>query len=267
LHDPITLNHYAYAGADPVDNTDPQGHDFAETLATIGIGINLVSFSFNYLGALYAQSRGNSAVALNRLNWALVDLLFLWLPFSGGGTSVKLGYEVLLVTATSLSRSGVAVSAIRGYLVGLAAVLPGLSESLMSADAGGISPVERPAVPKQELRDPNGDPVTIYGQTGSSSTTNGHPEAMVQKAQEMVSSGKYRYIFFQRAWRTATGRLSESGLIPDILGVTRDGKVDAFEVLSNTDTRSALLERLQGGMDSLPEEIKGIYDVIPPLAK
>ncbi len=42
IADPITLNHYIYAGADPVDNIDPSGHDFLGGLAvSIGIGTTL----------------------------------------------------------------------------------------------------------------------------------------------------------------------------------------------------------------------------------
>jgi RHS repeat-associated protein len=42
IDDPITLNHYLYAGADPVDNIDPSGHDFLGGLAvSIGIGTTL----------------------------------------------------------------------------------------------------------------------------------------------------------------------------------------------------------------------------------
>ena len=37
--EPITLNHYAYAGSDPTNNGDPGGRDFsvAETVSVSGI--------------------------------------------------------------------------------------------------------------------------------------------------------------------------------------------------------------------------------------
>jgi RHS repeat-associated protein len=38
---PITLNHYAYAGADPLDSVDPSGHDFIGTVSAIGTGLTI----------------------------------------------------------------------------------------------------------------------------------------------------------------------------------------------------------------------------------
>jgi hypothetical protein len=35
--DPVSLHRYLYAGADPIDNIDPSGHDFIGTLVAVGI--------------------------------------------------------------------------------------------------------------------------------------------------------------------------------------------------------------------------------------
>ncbi len=169
-------------------------------------------------------------------------------------------------TAAGFKKNELTPVCLPGYLVTLAEALPGFSQWAASVDAGGISPVERPGMAREDRVDPNGNPVTIFGQTSSSSKTPGHAQAMVDKANEMVASGKYRYILYQRAWRTAVGQ-DVSRRIPDLVGITRDGIVDAFEVISNTDTPEALKLRLAEGMDSLPDEIQGSYDVIPPSAR
>lgn len=80
----------------------------------------------------------------------------------------------------------------------------------------------------------------------------------------MARSGKYEYITQQRSWRTATGRVGTSRKIPDIIGVRHDGKVDAFEIESRSDNEASLRSRLKEGMNTLPEERRGDYDVLKP---
>jgi hypothetical protein len=48
------------------------------------------------------------------------------------------------------------------------------------------------------------------------------------------------------------------------MGVTRDGKVDAWEVVSDSDNPDDLLERLRNAMNSLPKDARGTYDLIYP---
>lgn len=104
--------------------------------------------------------------------------------------------------------------------------------------------------------------VEIWGQTQSSSTTPGHDKTIEAKALAMAYTGKYRYITLQRSWRTATGRLSESKLMPDLIGVRHDGRVDAVEVESKTDKTEDLEARLEEGMRTLPEQHRGDTEVI-----
>jgi hypothetical protein len=85
---------------------------------------------------------------------------------------------------------------------------------------------------------------------------------METKALAMAVSGDYEYITIQRSWRTATGRVSESRRIPDIIGVRRDGRVDAYEVKSSTDKEKELSQRLREGMQSLPAKNRGQYEVL-----
>ncbi|MEZ6143439.1 MAG: hypothetical protein R3B84_22960 [Zavarzinella sp.] len=70
-----------------------------------------------------------------------------------------------------------------------------------------------------------------------------------------------------RSWRTALN-VTRTGAInkrPDIIGVRRDGKVDAFEVLSITDDPLETKIKLRNGMDSLPEEHQGKPKIIRDL--
>lgn len=138
------------------------------------------------------------------------------------------------------------------------------SYSSGKAKGSGISVIERKAMPKRTVKDNRGNDVVIWGQTSSASTTPGHDKAMEAKAQAMARTGDYEYITLQRAWRTATGRVSKSRKIPDIIGVRRNGRVDAFEVRSKSDTNEKLQKRIDEGMQSLPAKNRGRTGIIKP---
>ena len=80
----------------------------------------------------------------------------------------------------------------------------------------------------------------------------------------MARSGDYEYITIQRSWRTATDRVGQSRRIPDLIGVRRDGRVDAFEVRSKSDRRDEPRKRLREGMRSLPSKYRGQTQVLEP---
>ena len=139
------------------------------------------------------------------------------------------------------------------------------SESSSSSSSGsGLTVVKRKAMPLMTMKDTRGRPVEVWGQSESASTTPGHSDTIAALAIEMAGSGKYEFVTMQRSWRTATGRVSKSGRIPDVIGVRRDGKVDAYEVISKSDNRDALMQRLEEGMNTLPPKRRGRYDVIKP---
>ena len=122
-----------------------------------------------------------------------------------------------------------------------------------AAVAAGI--VKRRGMKERVVQDKNGKPCTIYGQSGSSSTTPGHAEAIEKKAQELAESGEYESVLMQRSWRTATGREAkgkDARKIPDLIGIRRDGTVDAWEVQSDSDDRATLERRLDQGMRRVP---------------
>ncbi len=110
----------------------------------------------------------------------------------------------------------------------------------------------------------HGNPVDVWGQSKSPSRTPGHDAAMEAKALQMARSGKYEYVTIQRSWRTATGRVGKSRKIPDVIGVRRDGKVDAIEIRSKTDSHALLEKRLEQGMATVPRARRGQTIVIDP---
>ncbi len=111
-------------------------------------------------------------------------------------------------------------------------------------------------------------PVFVYGEaqeTGSDDETTGlnpHAETVRRIAEEQAKTGKYQYLTMDLAWRTATGRENPSGFRPDIIGIRCDGKVDAWEVLSEGDTARELRSRLSSEMQRLPDDKQGEIRVL-----
>jgi hypothetical protein len=125
----------------------------------------------------------------------------------------------------------------------------------------------RPDMTEALVWDHQGYKTVLYGQAKSSSTTSGHENAMMNKANEMGKSGKYLNILLQRSWRTALDRTYNNSLfrkIPDIIGIRIDGRFDAFEVKSNTDRTDVLQNRLKQSIEALPKEMQGEYEVLQP---
>ena len=56
-------------------------------------------------------------------------------------------------------------------------------------------------------------------------------EACREIARQMAASGHYEYITFNRAGRTTTGRVNDSYLRPDIMGVRLDKRVDIWVIV------------------------------------
>lgn len=135
----------------------------------------------------------------------------------------------------------------------------------VSVRTSGLEVVKRPRMTTREIVAPNGNKLTVYGQAeASSSTTPGHAEAMNALAERLAATGEYEYVTLQRAWRTATGREGTSGLRPDVIGVRRNGIVDAWEVRSEGQTVEELLEKLRDGRSTLPIERRGTLTVLEP---
>ena len=80
----------------------------------------------------------------------------------------------------------------------------------------------------------------------------------------MVESGNYEAIYMQRSWKTATGLANASSEIPDVIGVKRDSRIDAFEVRSNSQTQTELDTKLAEGMKLLPVNRRGLPQTLEP---
>jgi hypothetical protein len=128
----------------------------------------------------------------------------------------------------------------------------------------GLVVVPRPRMEGTLVTAENGNTLVVWGQVESSSTTAGHAEALINLVKRLTASGEYEYVTLQRAWRTATGRVAESSLRPDVIAVRKNGIVDAWEVISASDGEEILFLRLEEGRGTLPWSRQGEIDVIPP---
>jgi len=127
----------------------------------------------------------------------------------------------------------------------------------------GIGFILRRNMPWEEFRAVDGS-VTIRLGTAQEvvdkygSTT--HAATVLRISEEMARTGEYEYITMNRAWKTAVADnppLTGLTTRPDIIGVRRDGTVDAIEVISGGQTGPQLLGRLDQEMNSLPTHIQG----------
>jgi hypothetical protein len=68
LHKPLTLNKYIYAGANPVNNTDPSGNDFTLTETMAAVTINDILLAASPIIGYVAKELIKEAEAGVRLN-------------------------------------------------------------------------------------------------------------------------------------------------------------------------------------------------------
>jgi RHS repeat-associated protein len=151
LKDPLSLHKYLYTHADPVNGIDPSGRmNVMVCVAAIGIGLNVMSFEMNILTANHYYRTGDTASGNEYMAWALVDLVFICLPFVGPGASRGLriaatatvgvantSVKTLHVTAVTLSKLGLKAEIIYGYLAATAhALLGGYSYATSQGNTG-----------------------------------------------------------------------------------------------------------------------------------
>lgn len=114
----------------------------------------------------------------------------------------------------------------------------------------------------------NGREVSIYGKgqkTGDDKCPGGvnkHRQASVKTARKAAMTGKYDYLTMNRQWSTTTGGVSTHTDRPDVIGVRCDGKVDAWEIISENDKPKDLQKRVDEGMATLPKANRGNTFVI-----
>ena len=256
---------------------DPSGHEgeLAELLTTIGIGLNIASLLSKY-------SRFAECLPKRRyLQWRLLCPVGYCRRVNALGPVLRNRWSERQNRRRDFDdHGGVAfasastVTAIAGYLEGLAAVLPGFSQAFMAAaSAGGnpdsgITPINGSGMPAPKIDTaPNGRKVTIFGQSlHARANSPGHSKTIDAIKDKLVATGDYQYIFMQRTWVTATGRISDSQLIPDVLGVRYSGKIDVWEVLSPSDVKqnkAGEISASASGRAKLPPiKVSGKHDYV-----
>jgi RHS repeat-associated protein len=210
---------------------------------------------------------------------ALVTAAGLTIFTTGGGMALGaalLESDVGVVSGLAVTTGGALVTSVgvgamaNGIRVYMAAhsgegeTSTGQSEAADKPKDQKMSVVKRRGMASRTVKDAQGKDVEVHGQIESTSKTPGHDETIGAVAEELAKSGEYEYVTMQRSWRTATGRVSKSGKIPDIIAVRRDGRVDVFEVASKSDTQDDLQRRMAEGMNTLPEGKRGTIQVLYP---
>ena len=90
-----------------------------------------------------------------------------------------------------------------------------------------------------------------------------HASTILAKATAWAKSGRYERIFLDRSWRSVAGTTGEFSLRePDAIGVRFDGKYDALEVASDTDTVPKRRQRVLEAMSELPAEKRGNIEIV-----
>jgi hypothetical protein len=80
----------------------------------------------------------------------------------------------------------------------------------------------------------------------------------------MVETGDYERVYLQRSWKTATGEATASSEIPDVIGIRRDGKVDVFEVRSDSQKQRQLNQKSREALKLLPANRRGRFRTLEP---
>lgn len=141
-------------------------------------------------------------------------------------------------------------------------VLDALAAVGRAGEESGLQVVFRRDMPLRLAPSKQGQKVPIFGSSKSSSKTYLHAQTIDRLAGEFADKGDVAYIVLgDRSWRTATGRVASSNRRPDLVVVRKDGRVDAYEVLSNHDSVAILEARLKEGQRSLPARHQGDTDV------
>ncbi|MDR0605607.1 MAG: RHS repeat-associated core domain-containing protein, partial [Bacteroidales bacterium] len=295
LTDPQSLHKYLYTHADPVNGIDPSGNmtvgmaisiavnvgKVAATGAIIGVGVNIIRNlavgNAWYHGTLAAAESGAvllplialfPPVGLTVATLGIIDTIQIWRYISSQPNPTITQYTTASVY--TLLNMIFFWSQARRTLD----FTPVLNDTGIYA-----SMLLRPTMPKVSFFDRNGFEVMIYGQSRYSSTTEGHAATIDSTAIWLAQTEKIATIFKGRSVRTALldeGRttwlngetLPENQaflrLIPDVVAISKEGKVYLFEVKSNTDTVEVLRTKLETIYNEIPIEQRGGIDILLP---
>ncbi len=83
-------------------------------------------------------------------------------------------------------------------------------------------------------------------------------------AEEMQADGRYVRVAMNTSLRKFLGSKDVPNIKPDVIGLTKDGKVDMVEILSPSQDETKLEARLKRVMNQLPPEMRGQFLVSNP---
>jgi RHS repeat-associated protein len=284
VNDPQSLHKYLYTHADPVNGIDPSGNSMIGAAISIAINVGrvaaigaVIGVGVNTIRNIATGDQWNANIRNAALWGAALYPAILMMPIVGVSLAVLGLYDSFGVaysawtdrqstwTRRSAAALYVGLNVMFAWQQGKR-IYHTMRPILQNGDMY-TSIIFRPDMVEAAVWDHQGYKTVLYGQAKSSSTTPGHENAMMNKANEMGRSGKYLYVLLQRSWRTALDYTYNNPLfrkIPDIIGIRKDGRIEAYEVKSNTDNVDMLRTRLEQSMKELPDEMQGDYDVLPP---
>ena len=153
--DPLSLHKYLYCHADPVNGTDPSGHDLTSTLTTMSIGFGIgaggtavanhalgraQTFSSIFIGGAFGAALGPLAVAIPEIG--------VGLGIYGIGASGSITYEVFSNPSATASQKAAAVSLVVASIWGTQVAIKHYNGTRLSAPAGNAT---APGVPEFPL--------------------------------------------------------------------------------------------------------------------
>jgi RHS repeat-associated protein len=152
LIDPLSLHKYLYTHADPINGIDPSGKlAILPILMAVGITLNVLSLIHNIRMAQTYYSMGDNTKSNWYAAWAMVDVIFLAIPFMGPGAGggIKIAVTagapalrtVVTASAVTLSAAGVKYSTIYGYLsTTVHTLINGYSYATSNSSGGSSTP-------------------------------------------------------------------------------------------------------------------------------
>jgi RHS repeat-associated protein len=293
LNDPQSLHKYLYTHADPVNGIDPSGNmsigmaisiavnvgKVAATGAAIGVGINVIRNIA--LGNAWHQEIVSAAIS----GAIFLPVIMVCPPvgFFLATVGIVDTINIWKSIGSNPNRSNSQISAAAFYT--LFSILFYFQQGRrifgpqQSRNGVYVNMLLRPGDNGRPFVDKTGFEVLVYGQSSSSSKTPLHLETIDSITTWLVNTTKIATIFKQKSVRTALmdegrttwleGEILPENLvflrsIPDIITISKNGKVYLFEVRSKTDKISDLRTKLKNIFDQIPQEQQGGYEVIEP---
>ena len=221
----VDINRYAYAGNDPVNMSDPNGHTFATTLQAIFAHPDQDDRD-EYLDAVADEYEMNAQDKLDQgLTGGALD------DFDRGDAHREL---------SGLSKTDLAIAAAVGVAVETAADRAG-------REIGRVISVK------------------IHGKTQKLFTAgepNGHGMASAKVARKAVKNAADDVdIHFNRQLSSIAGGKVTSRLRPDVAVVNKNGTIDFYEVRSRYQKADTLRRKLERMQRLLPPERRGKIEV------